>query len=62
MAQIGELRASAKALGIPASDIRGASSEELQSLILDRVNGGSTKPARKTVTRAANASTARKTA
>jgi len=63
---LGQLRQSAKALGIPVGDIRGASSEELQALITEHLNGGSTKtkaPARKTRTAPARKTTAaRKTA
>lgn len=64
MAILAELRASAKALGIPAPEIRGASSEELQALIMDRINGKSTKtkaPARKATTKTTRKPVTRKT-
>jgi hypothetical protein len=44
MPTLGQLRQSAKGLGIPASDIRSATSaDELQALIVQFMNGGSTK-------------------
>jgi hypothetical protein len=44
MPNLGQLRQSAKALGIPASDIRSATSaDELQAMIMEHMNGGSTK-------------------
>ena len=49
MPTLGQLRQSAKGLGIPASDIRGATSaDELQALIVKFMNGGSTKTAKTT--------------
>ena len=63
---LGQLRLSAKALGIPAPAIRGLGSEELSALIAEKLNGGgsTTKaPARKTRTAPARKTTvARKTA
>jgi len=61
---LGQLRQFAKSLDIPVGDIRGASSEELQALISEKLNGGGTKaPARKTRTAPARKTTvARKTA
>ncbi len=67
MPTLGQLRQSAKGLGIPASDIRSATSaDELQAMIVKFMNGGSTtktstrKPATKT--RTATKTTARKAA
>jgi hypothetical protein len=59
---LGQLRQSAKALGISAPAIRGLGSEELSALIAEHLNGGGTKaPARKTRTAPAR-KTATKTA
>jgi hypothetical protein len=52
MPNMGQLRSSAKGLGIPSSAIRGATSaEELQALIMDYMNGTTTKPTRKPTTK-----------